>query len=595
MTNYRPPLRDIRFVLDDVADIDGILATERFGHVDADTLYEVLEEAGRFMAEVVAPTNVDGDRVGSQRQPDATVVTPPGFKQAYQQWVDTGFGAMAFGAHHGGAGFPRSAAVAVLEMMTSANMSLSLCPLLTQASIEAIEVHGTDALQSTYLPKMVTGEWTGTMNLTESEAGSDVGAVSCKAEPNDDGSWRLSGQKIFITYGEHDLAENIIHLVLARTPGAPPGTRGLSMFVVPKFLVNDDGSLGERNDAYCVSIEHKLGIHGSPTAVMAYGDNGGAIGWLLGDELHGMRNMFTTMNNARLSIGIEGLSLSERAYQDALAYAQERRQGTAVGAPAGQSSFIIEHPDVRRMLMTQRSWIDGMRCLIYTNAAALDRASAAHTADDRARWQERADLLMPLSKALCSDLGNEMTSLALQVHGGVGFIEETGMAQYYRDARIASIYEGTNGIQAADLVGRKLGVRSGGAVFDLLDEFVGYAKLMEASDSLGTFAASLSAAVGITRSATSHLVATATTDMKSTLSASAPYLRMLGTMVCGGLLARAALAASNQQGGDDEYLSAKISSARFFGEQILPTVSGLLPAVLANADALYCLSPAQLA
>jgi alkylation response protein AidB-like acyl-CoA dehydrogenase len=594
VTSYRPPLRDIQFVLDHVAGLGEILSSDRYAHVDAETLREVLGEAGRFMAEVVAPTNVDGDRVGSQRKSDATVVTPPGFKEAYRQWVDSGFGAMAFDPDFGGAGFPRVSALAVLEMMTSANMSLSLCPLLTQSVIEAVDAYGSDGQRNTYLPKMLTGEWTGTMNLTEPQAGSDVGAVRCKAEPNADGSWRLFGQKIFITYGEHDLAENIIHLVLARTPGAPPGTTGLSMFVVPKFLVNDDNSLGVRNDAFCVAIEHKLGIHGSPTAVMAYGDNGGATGWLLGDEFGGMRYMFTTMNSARLSIGMEGLSVSERAYQDALAYAQERQQGTAVGAPKGERSFIIEHPDVRRLLMTQRAWIDGMRCLIYSNAAAVDRADAASTPDERVRWQELTDLLIPLSKALCTDLGNEMTSLALQVYGGMGYIEESGMAQYYRDARIAAIYEGTNGIQAADLVARKLGIRAGGVVFDLLDEFDDYARSMAESDVLSAFSASLAAAIETARSATSHLVATATTDLRSALSASSPYLRLLGTTVCGGLLARAALAASNPENGDDEFLSAKISSARFFGEQILPTVSGLLPAVLANSDELYRLTPGQL-
>jgi acyl-CoA dehydrogenase len=352
---------------------------------------------------------------------------------------------------------------------------------------------------------MLTGEWAGTMNLTEPQAGSDVGAVASKATPvagRSDGAYRITGQKIFITWGEQDLTDNIVHLVLARTPGSPPGTKGISMFLVPKFLVDTDGSLGDRNTAQCVSIEHKLGIHGSPTCVMSYED---AIGWLVGGEHDGMRNMFTMMNNARLSVGLEGLCISERAYQQALAYAQERVQGRAVGAPAGAASRIIEHPDVRRMLMTQRAWIDAMRCLIYTNAGALDRADAAHTAGDGdcARgWQELADLLIPLSKSLCTDLGNELTSLALQIHGGMGYVEETGAAQHYRDARIAAIYEGTNGIQAADLVGRKLGMRGGAVVTDLLDELDVRAERLVAVDELAGFGARLHEAVSAARAAT---------------------------------------------------------------------------------------------
>ena len=351
MSNYTPPTDDIRFVMTHVADIEGILATERFGHVDMDSITVVLDEVGRFMAEEVAPTNVDGDRIGSTWQPDGTVVTPESFAPAYEKWVASGFGAMPFEAEFGGADFPWISAIAVQEMFTSSNMSLSLCPLLTQGAIDAILAHGSDEQKATYLPKMMTGEWTGTMNLTEPQAGSDVGAVSTKAEPNGDGSWSITGQKIYITYGEHDLAEQILHLVLARTPGSPPGTKGISMFLVPKFVLNDDGSLGERNPATCVSIEHKLGIHGSPTCVMAFE---GATGWLIGNEHDGMRNMFTMMNNARLSVGLQGLSLSERAFQQSLQYAQDREQGTAIGAPKGTSSPIIEHPDVRRMLMTQR-------------------------------------------------------------------------------------------------------------------------------------------------------------------------------------------------------------------------------------------------
>jgi acyl-CoA dehydrogenase len=474
-------------------------------------------------------------------------------------------------------------------------MALSLCPLLTQGAIDAIHAHGSDDQKATFLPKMLTGEWSGTMNLTEPQAGSDVGAVTTKAEPvpdHGDGAWRITGQKIFITWGEQDLTENIVHLVLARTPGSPPGTKGISMFLVPKFFVNADGSLGDRNHVQCVSIEHKLGIHGSPTCVMAYE---GAIGWLVGGEREGMRNMFTMMNNARLSVGLEGLCISERAYQQALAYAQERVQGRAAGAPPGAASRIIEHPDVRRMLMTQRAWIDAMRCLVYTNAAALDRADAAHAERDEEaarRWQELADLLIPISKALCTDLGNELTSLALQIHGGMGYVEETGAAQHYRDARIAAIYEGTNGIQAADLVGRKVGMRGGAVATDLLDELDERADLLAKVEGLTGFGDRLHEAVAAARSATDHLLTIAASDQRSLLAGSSPYLRLLGTTICGGLLAKAALAAAEH---DDDFHRAKLVSARFFGEQILPSVSGLLPAAVAGATDLDALTPAQLA
>ena len=602
MSNYTPPLRDIRFVMDHVAHLGDIVASERFGHVDAGTIHDVLGEVGRLMSEVVAPTNRDGDVIGAQWQPDGSVVTPPSFQGAYNKWVESGFNAMPFDPDFGGADFPWISAIAVQEMLTSANMALSLCPLLTQGSIDAIHAHGSDDQKAKYLPKMLTGEWTGTMNLTEPHAGSDVGAVSTKAEPDADasakwgkGAYRITGQKIFITYGEHDLTENILHLVLARTPGSPPGTKGISMFLVPKYLLNGDGSLGERNTATCVSIEHKLGIHGSPTCVMAYED---AIGWLIGGEHEGMRNMFTMMNNARLSVGLQGLSISDRAYQLALQYAQDRVQGRAIGAAAGVSSPIIDHPDVRRMLMTMRAWIDGMRCLVYTNAGAIDMAEAAGDVDARRAWQELADLLIPLSKALCTDVANEVTSLGVQIHGGMGFVEDTGAAQHYRDARIAAIYEGTNGIQAADLVGRKLGVRGGGVLADLLGQFDELAKSLESTDDLAGFGTHLDEAVTVTREASLHMAAMAASDPRSLLAGSVPYLRLVGTTVCAGLLAKAALAAVELHGtGEypDEFLAAKIASARFFGEQILPTVIGLLPAITANADALFALTAEQLA
>jgi len=543
------------------------------------------------MAEEVAPTNVDGDRIGAQWKPDGTVVTPTSFGPAYDKWVASGFGAMPFEAEYGGADFPWITAIAVQEMFTSSNISLSLCPLLTQGAIDAILAHGSDEQKATYLPKMMTGEWTGTMNLTEPQAGSDVGAVTTKAESNGDGSWSITGQKIFITYGEHDLAEQILHLVLARTPGSPPGTKGISMFLVPKFLLNDDGSPGERNPASCVSIEHKLGIHGSPTCVMAFE---GATGWLIGEEHDGMRNMFTMMNNARLSVGLQGLSLSERAFQQSLQYAQDREQGTAIGAPKGTSSPIIEHPDVRRMLMTQRAWIDAMRVLVYANAGALDRADAATDADEERQWRELADLLIPLSKSLCTDVVNETTSLAVQIHGGMGFVEETGIAQHYRDARIAAIYEGTNGIQAADLVGRKLAMRGGGVITDLLDDFELRVKELDQIDGLSPFAQRLGEAIITARTATAHLLETGAADVRSLLGASGPYLRLLGTTVCAGLLAKSVVAATNGADFDSDFLAAKVTSAKFFGEQILPTTAGLLAAATSPSDDLYALTADQL-
>jgi len=590
------PSEDIRFVMRHVADLDAILATEKFGHVDADTISDVVTEVGRFMADEVAPTTRDGDTIGAQWHPDGSVTTPESFHRVQKMWVESGFGAMPFEAEFGGADFPWISALAVQEFFTSSNMALSLLPILTQGAIDAIHAHGTDEQKSTYLEKMMTGEWTGTMNLTEPQAGSDVGAVTTKAVPDDgsdpDGPWKISGQKIYISFGEHDLADQIVHLVLARTPGSPPGTKGISMFLVPKFLLGDDGSIGELNALECVSIEHKMGINGSPTCVMAFEN---ATGWLVGGENEGMRNMFTMMNNARLSVGTSGLGVAERAYQQSLQYSLDREQGRSVGAEPGASSPIIEHPDVRRMLMTQRAWIDGMRALLYTNAGALDRAAAATDADEVQEWREFAELLIPLSKSLCTDVCNEMTSLAVQIHGGMGFVEETGIAQHYRDARIGAIYEGTNGIQAADLVGRKLAMRGGGVVTDLLDRFDLRVKELADIDGLGTFAERLSEAVTVAREATEHLVSIARDDPRTLLGASTPYLRMLGTTVCGGLLAKSAIAASScPDGFDAEFLDAKVTSARFFGEQILSTATGLLGAITATSDDLFALSATQL-
>ena len=421
------------------------------------------------MSEVLAPLNRSGDRQGVRVEGDE-VRTADGFADAYRRYVDAGWGGVPFDPAYGGGGFPWAVALALQEMLTAANMSFSLCPLLTQGAVDMLSHHGSEEQKETWLPKLVSGEWTGTMNLTEPQAGSDVGALATRAVPADDGTWRITGQKIFITYGEHDLADNIVHLVLARVPDAPPGTRGISCFIVPKYLLDADGRPGVRNDLRVVSTEHKVGIHASPTCVMSYGDRGGAVGYLIGEPNAGMRYMFTMMNNARLSVGLEGLALAERAYQQAASYARERRQGVAIGSPAGEPSPIVEHADVRRMLMTMRASIEAMRGLLYLDGGAVDRAAHHPDAEERTRWANRVALLTPVCKAWCTDLGVELTSLAVQVHGGMGYIEETGVAQHWRDLRIAPIYEGTNGIQAMDLVGRKLTLDGGQPLKELLSD-----------------------------------------------------------------------------------------------------------------------------
>jgi alkylation response protein AidB-like acyl-CoA dehydrogenase len=539
------------------------------------------------MAEVVAPTNQVGDQQGSQRQPDGTVVTPDGFREAYAQYVDAGWGAVPFDPEYGGGGFPWLVAVALQELLSSANMAFSMAPLLTQGAIDMLSHHGSLEQKQAYLPKMITGEWTGTMNLTEPDAGSDVGALRTRAEPVGDGTYKISGTKIFISFGEHDLTDNIVHLVLARTPGAPPGTKGISCFIVPKVLAN-----GDRNAVRCASIEHKMGIKASPTCVLEYD---GAIGELIGDENAGMRYMFTMMNNARVSVGVEGLSLAERAYQQAVEFARERRQGRAPGAPAGVSSPIVEHPDVRRMLLTMRATTEAMRALAYVNAEAIDLAR--HHPDDevRARAQERADLLTPVTKGWSTDMGVEVTSLAIQVHGGMGYVEETGVAQHFRDARITPIYEGTNGIQAMDLVGRKLPIRMGGAVADLLGEMAGIES--ELTGDLAALRAPLADAVAALREATDWLLANGLEQPVDALAGATPYLRMFGIVTGGWLLARSAVAAREllASGEDDlAFLADKVVTARFYAEQLLPAARGLLPAVTAGAGDLFAIAADRL-
>jgi alkylation response protein AidB-like acyl-CoA dehydrogenase len=510
--------------------------------------------------------------------------------------VRAGWGGVPFPVTYGGGGFPWLVGIVLQEILSSANLSFSMCPLLTQGAIDMLLQHGSEEQREVYLPKMVSGEWTGTMNLSEPQAGSDVGAVMTRAVPASDGTYRITGTKIFISFGEHDMASNLIHLVLARTPDAPPGTKGISCFIVPKFLVRDDGTLGERNDVTCASIEHKMGIKASPTCVMSYGERGeGAIGYLIGEPNEGMRYMFTMMNSARLSVGLQGLALAERAFQDAVAYALERRQGRAVGAPPGEQSLIVEHADVRRMLLTMRAYIDAMRALIYLNAETIDLASHHPDPDIREAKQDLVELLIPISKAWSTDLGVEVTSLAIQVFGGMGYIEETGVAQHFRDSRITTIYEGTNGIQGMDLVGRKLPLKGGQVVKEFLAMMaVTDTRLAHADEQLSAMRANFATALTTLAEATNWIFEHGLSDPQQALSAATPYLRMFGLTVGGWLMERQALAALDALAGDTDpdekdLHQQKLVVARFYGEHLLPQVSGLLPAVTAGKDLLFAL------
>ncbi len=583
MSDFSAPLDDMRFVLENIVDLPALAALPGYEHADPEMVYGILEESGRFFSQEFAPLNRVGDTQHSRRNADGSVTTPDGFPRAYQRYVEAGWAGVPFPAEYGGGGFPWLVAIAMQEMLTAANMGFSLCPLLTQGAIDMLLHYGSEEQREVYLPKMVTGEWTGTMNLTEPQAGSDVGALTTKAVPQDDGTWRITGQKIFITYGEHDLADNIIHLVLARVPDAPPGTKGISCFIVPKVLLNDDGSLGERNSLECVSIEQKMGINASPTCVMAYD---GAVGFLIGEANQGMRYMFKMMNNARVSVGVSGLALGERAYQQAVAYAQERRQGRAPGAPKGESSPIVDHPDVRRMLLTMRAQIEALRCLAYLNAESMDLA-ARHPDEDVRTWRgELADLLTPITKGWGTDLGVELTSLALQVHGGMGYIEETGVAQHYRDIRIAPVYEGTNGIQAMDMVGRKLPMRAGGVMADYLAGIDTTAGELSGSDGdLADIGKRLADAHAALKATSDWLLANGLADPTNALAGATPYLRMCGIVTGGWLLARSAQAAQRHLDagtGDADLLRQKIVTARFYAEQLLPQAAGLAPSVTAG-------------
>ncbi len=578
--SYRAPVADIMFALNHAAGFAPALAEGVYGDLTDDVVAAVIEEAGKFATDVLAPLNTVGDHSGSVFK-DGVVTTPPGWKEAYHAWSKAGWNGLATPAKWGGQELPYAVNAACTEMWNSAALAFGLGPLLTMAGIDALIAHGSDALKQAYLPKLVSGEWMGTMQLTEPQAGSDVGALRTRAERVADGSYRLTGQKIFITYGEHDLTDNIIHLVLARLPDAPAGTKGISLFLVPKFLLNPDGSLGARNDARAHSIEHKLGIHASPTCTMVYGDQGGAVGFLIGEENRGMACMFTMMNEARLAVGLQGVAIAERATQQAVAYARERKQGRASGVSTG-SSPIIAHPDVKRMLLTMRALTGAARAICYATAVALDRA---HRSTDEAvhkAAQERASLLTPVAKAFSTDAGNTVASLGVQVHGGMGFIEETGAAQHFRDARILPIYEGTNGIQAIDLVTRKLPLSGGATVATAITEMKRtVAAVGAASDqAFGWTDIRLQDAVAALERATHWLLGTRN-DLDTALAGATPYLRLFALAAGGTLLAQEALVAKQLAGAD---AAARIAIARFFAENLAIEAGSLERTVVEGAD-----------
>ncbi len=582
MSEYVAPLKDMRFVMQNLAGLDQVVALPGCEEASPDVVDAILDEAARFAGEVLSPLNRIGDRDGA-RWKDRAVTTTPGFKEAYRQFVDNGWNGLGCDPEFGGQGLPRLLSTAVSEMWKAANHAFSLCPMLTQGAIEALMIAGTDEQKAAYLPNLVSGEWTGTMNLTEPSAGSDLAAVRSRAEPVGDGSYRIFGQKIFITYGEHDMTDNIVHLVLARTPNAPEGVKGISLFVVPKFLLKADGTPGERNDVYCVSIEHKLGIHGSPTAVLAFGDHGGAIGTLVGEENRGLEYMFIMMNAARFNVGLEGLGDAERAYQRAVVYAKERVQGTEVGVRGGPKVPIIRHPDVRRMLMSMRARIEAMRALAYVTAAAQDNAH--HNPDETARRsaQAFAELMIPVVKGWSTESAVDIASLGVQVHGGMGFIEETGAAQHLRDARITTIYEGTTAIQANDLIGRKIAREQGATIKVVIADM--RAACAQLDGDLAAVGARQNAAVDALERAVSWIVAHFATDPKAAHAGAVPFLHLLGITAGGWQMGRSAVIARARiaAGDTDPFWAAKLATTRFYADHVLTQAAGLAESIVAGA------------
>jgi 3-(methylthio)propanoyl-CoA dehydrogenase len=583
--SYRAPVQDIRFALEEIAAMDGLKATGAFPDLSGDLTAQVLGEAAKLANDVLAPLNWPGDRQGCTLK-DGKVTTPDGFPQAYQKFVEGGWQGLQFSTDHGGMGLPVAMGCALMEMLQASNMAFGLGPMLSFGAIEALIAHGTTEQQELYLPRIMTGEWSATMNLTEPQAGSDVGALRTKAQPNSDGSWAISGQKIYITWGEHDCAENIVHLVLARTPDSPAGTKGISLFLVPKFLPDDSGNPGERNAVTAIGLEHKMGIHGSPTCTMEY-DN--ATGWLVGEENKGMACMFTMMNSARLNVGVQGVGIAERAYQQALAFAKDRRQGRAPMTQGEAPHAIIDHPDVRRTLAVMKAKIEAARAICFHTAVEADYAEHHDDEEERAWSKRREDLLIPIAKAWATDVGVEVTSLGIQVHGGMGFIEETGAAQHYRDARIAPIYEGTNGIQAMDLVGRKLAMAGGAAIRELIEDIRQTIEDLATSSNadLNTLAEDLGPACEALEAASDWMSKASGEDK---LSGATAYLKLAGDVVGGWLLCLGALSAQRilKHGeGDEAYARSRISLTRVYAETVLSAAPGLVPQIRLGAGALF--------
>ncbi len=590
--SYNAPLKDMLFNIEHVAHIAHVAALPGFEDAGLETAQAVLEECAKLNQDVIAPLNWEGDKNPSFFK-DGVVTTTPGFKQAFKQYAEGGWQGLQHPVEFGGQGLPKIIGAACVEMLNSANMSFALCPLLTDGAIEALLTAGSDELKATYLDKLVSGQWTGTMNLTEPQAGSDLAAVRSRSEPQPDGSYKVFGTKIYITYGEHDMAENIVHLVLARVSGAPEGVKGISLFVVPKFMVGADGSLGKRNDVHCVSIEHKLGIKASPTAVLQYGDHGGAVGFLVGEENRGLEYMFIMMNAARYAVGMQGIAIAERAYQKAVGYAKDRVQSRPVDGSMSTAASIIHHPDVKRMLMTMRAFIEGCRAMASVAAAAYD---AAHHHPDASVRRENAafyDFMVPLVKGYSTEMSLEVTSLGVQVHGGMGFIEETGAAQYYRDAKILTIYEGTTAIQANDLVGRKTS-RDGGAGAKAIAAQIEKTEadlVKRGSMQALAVAKRLTAARLAFLDVVEFIAANARSNPNAAFAGSVPYLMLAGNLMAGWQLARALLVAEDQQaaGADVVFMNAKITTARFYADHILSRAPGVRDAIVDGAEAVTAL------
>jgi acyl-CoA dehydrogenase len=588
---YSAPVDDIMFTLKTAVGLPDLIADGLYDGLDEDTVRAVIEEAGKFGAEVLAPLNRPGDVEGSKLV-DGRVETPAGWKEAYRQFAESGWSALPCPEDFGGQGLPSVVAMAACEIWNASNLSFGLCPLLTQGAIDALEADGSEELKRTFLPKMVSGIWTGTMNLTEPQAGSDLAALKTKAVKQTDGTYRIFGTKIFITYGDHELTENIVHLVLARLPDAPPGTRGISLFVVPKYLVNADGSLGARNDVVCAGLEHKIGIHASPTCVMKFGEKNGAVGYLLGTENRGLNTMFIMMNAARLAVGMQGVALAERATQGAVAYASERRQGRTASSKAGEMERILEHADIRRTLLSMKSLTQAARAICLVLAREIDISQLGVTETQRKAAASRAAILTPVAKAFSTDIAVEVASMGIQVHGGTGFIEETGAAQYYRDARILPIYEGTNGIQAIDLVTRKLPLDGGAAVGRFLTEFAETAAEVRQSNrpEFGLMGDRLGEASAALQHATQWMAKALLRNPEEALAGATPYLRLFGLTAGGTYLARGALAAVR----DGNAASPHVGLARFFAENHVVASLGLATSVMTGADAILGIEPERL-